>query len=98
MVGFNDNMKDFADFINNNDLMDMEMCGVKLTWSKNMKGVDLIQVNLDRLLALSSWEGLTSSSLIGLPRTISNHTSSLIRLPRTILNHTPILFNWKEDS
>ena len=50
MIDFNDSMKDLADFINNNDLLDMEMDGVKFTWSNNKKGVDLFQVKLDRLL------------------------------------------------
>ena len=84
MIDFNDSMKDLANFINNNDLMDMDMHGVKFTWSNNRKGVDLIQVKLDRLLVLIGWEGLTSSFLTG--------------LPRTVLNHAPIFFNWKEDS
>ena len=52
-VDFNDNMKDLAKFINKNDLMDMEMHGVTFTWLNNRKGVDLIQVKLDRLLALT---------------------------------------------
>lgn len=50
MIDFNDSMKDLASFININDLLDMEMHGVKFTWSNNRKGVDLIQVKLDRLL------------------------------------------------
>lgn len=84
MIDFNDSMKDLANFINNNYLMDMEMHGVKFTWSNNRKGVDLIQVKLDRLLVPASWDRLTSSSLMGLPKTVSNHSL--------------ILFNWKEDS
>ena len=56
MIDFTDCMKDLANFINNNDLLDMEMCGVKFTWSNNRKGVDLIQVKLDRLLVLVGWE------------------------------------------
>lgn len=47
-------------------------------------GIDLIQVRLDRLFILVGWEGLTSSSLMG--------------LPRIVLDHDPILFNWKEYS
>ena len=57
MIDFNDSMKDLADFINDNDLLDMEMDGAKFTWSNNRKGVDLIQVKLDRLLVLIGWEG-----------------------------------------
>jgi hypothetical protein len=49
MDDFNDSMKDLVEFINKNDLMDMDMCGVKFTWSNNRKGIDLIQVKLDRL-------------------------------------------------
>ena len=30
IVDFTDSMKDLDEFINKNDLMDMEMCGVKL--------------------------------------------------------------------
>ena len=56
MIDFNDSMKDLADFINNNDLLDMEMDGVKFTWSNNRKGVNHIQVKLDRLLVLAGWE------------------------------------------
>ena len=50
MVDFNDSMKNLAEFINNNDLMDMEKCKRKLTWSNNRKGVDHIQIKLDRHL------------------------------------------------
>ena len=57
MIDCNDNMKDLADFINNNSLLDMEMDGVKFTWSNNRKGVDLIQVKLDRILVPVGWEG-----------------------------------------
>ena len=57
MINFNNSMKDLADFINNNDLLDMEMDGVKFTCSNNKKGVDLIQVKLNRLLVLAGWEG-----------------------------------------
>jgi hypothetical protein len=32
MIDFKDSMKDLADFINNNDLLDMEIDGVKFTW------------------------------------------------------------------
>lgn len=41
-MDFTDSMKDLAEFINKNDLMDLEMRGVKFTWSTNRKGVDLI--------------------------------------------------------
>lgn len=53
MVDFNDSMKDLAKSINKNDLMEMEMFGVKFTWSYNRKGVDLIQFKIDRLLVLA---------------------------------------------
>ena len=39
MIDFNGSMKDFLDFINNNDLLDMEVDRVKFTWSNNKKGV-----------------------------------------------------------
>ena len=32
MIDFNDSMKHLVDFINNKDLMDMEMRGLNLTW------------------------------------------------------------------
>lgn len=73
VVDFTNSMKDLAEFINKNDLMDMEIHGVKFTCSFNRKGVDLIQVKLDRLLVLTSWDGLTSSILIGLPKIVLNH-------------------------
>ena len=84
MIELNNSMKDLANFINNNDLLDMEMHGVKFIWSNNMKGIDLILAKLDRLLVLAGWERLTSSSLT--------------RLPRIVSDHALILFNWKEDS
>ena len=57
MIDFNDSMKNLANFINNNNLLDIEMDGVKCTWSINKKGVDLFQVKLDRVLVLTGWEG-----------------------------------------
>ena len=66
-VDFTKSMKDLAKFINKNDLMDMKMCGVKFTWSNNRKGVDLIQVKLDRLLVPVGWDGLTFSTFTRLP-------------------------------
>ena len=52
-IDFTDSMKDLADFINTNDLMDLKLRGFKLTWLNN-KGEDLIQAKLDRLLVLAS--------------------------------------------
>ncbi len=49
-MDFTNSIKDLVGFINKNDLMDMEMHGVKFTWSNNRKWVELIQVKLDRLL------------------------------------------------
>ena len=65
MIDFNDSMMDLVSLINNNDLLDMEMDGVKFTWSNNRKGIDLIQVKLDRLLVPAGWEGFLVHYLLG---------------------------------
>jgi len=51
-VDFTDSMKDLNEFISKDDLIDIEMHGVRFTWLNNRKGFDLIQVKLDKILVL----------------------------------------------
>lgn len=47
---FSNSIFDFANFISNPGLLDVELLGSKFTWSNYHSGNDLIQVKLDCIL------------------------------------------------
>lgn len=73
-----DSRLDLMDFINNNAIHDLELQGVKYTWTNRRSGENLIQVRLDRALLSLDWFNLHECSL-------SSHI-------RARVDHYPITF------
>ncbi|XP_057859072.1 uncharacterized protein LOC131067930 [Cryptomeria japonica] len=80
LTDYSDSMLDFANFIRNNEIFDLDLQGNPFTWSNNRKGSNLIQVRLDRFLISAKWD--------------LGNNSSLLCLPHTISDHSPILLSW----
>lgn len=76
---FNEGMQNFDRFINENNLMDLDLKRIKFTWTNGSYGVVHIQKKLDRILI--SQDYLTrfgDASLMGYLKNKSNHNSLLL--------------------
>lgn len=76
--GFSESMQDFSNFINTNNLMDVDLRKDYFTWMIMHVGYHNIQIKLDRVLfSLDSLTKFENSNLIAYLNTDSNHNPLL---------------------
>lgn len=78
---FRRDVSDFANFISNNELLDLKLKGPRLTWSNGGPGKGTLFKRLDRCLISESWlESFPNALLENMSRSSSDHCPLLLHL------------------